>query len=853
MKKNGKLALLLSLLLLVSTLASCDPTKEENSDAVSESMSETSEEIKRTEYLKADIDNLYTGKVDRSLTKTNLLKKKNYTVSYKAHEDYPDTADVLTDGTFADSCYGGTNKELWAGFYNRLNGDLTIEINLVTATADIADIGVSFCNNISMGIAIPDKVEFYIANGGEYKYLGTSTSPVRIEASDLYKAELKLQESVTATKIKIVCMHPRSTWLFIDEVFANKYQEGVTEGVHPDSYYGDIDIPVISESEYWSESDEDYNTPKNLLSGLTQQIYTLSALDGEHAKENYNTSVNSKILTDGIISKNATYSASQWFRFTRGIGREIYYDLGKTSAVSGYSFGFLKEKATGVYLPVSVIVSASENGKDWQTLKEIKSITASKDSDIVRVSGTFGGNYRARYIKIYIPVATHVYVDEIEITGTKKVGNAKTIIPDEEKQTDFPNKYAAPEDYNGTRDVLLSYICHPNVAPITKEIYLPHTAYIEDGVIKDTLFDSFMFLPYTAFLYEGSALRTLKKDDWQLYINTQFTEGKNMDALNEAVGETKAALGKDDYKASVFLSIFMPVSSQTSFGEINGRNLDFTKLADRKAAVKWLIDEQLRIFNSRGYENLYIQGFYWFIEGIDYSDSQIIELIDYTTDYVRSLGYITSWIPYYQASGYNEWDKLGFDLACYQPNFAFNFEVPDRRLYDAAASAKLLGMCIELEIGGVATGHVDRLKKYYAAGAETGFMTDAVHMYYQGGVPGSIYEAYKSNNAYLHSLYKDTYNFMKGKFNPSKPAAESTSVSCSSEEKANGKVSVVSDNMIKGFTLGISPKYGTVQLNSDGSFVYTPLYGIKGEDYFEISVDYGYGTSEPARITVNIE
>ena len=122
---------------------------------------------------------------------------------------------------------------------------------------------------------------------------------------------------------------------------------------------------------------------------------------------------------------------------------------------------------------------------------------------------------------------------------------------------------------------------------------------------------------------------------------------------------------------------------------------DFTVLEDRIAALKWLVDEQERRFCEKKYKNLQLSGYYWFTEEIDYEDSQLLEMIRFTTDYIRSKKMITTWIPYYLASGYNDWRRLGFDMACYQPNYAFRQDIPEERLYDAADTAKLLGMCIE--------------------------------------------------------------------------------------------------------------------------------------------------------------
>ncbi|HAN21514.1 MAG: hypothetical protein A2Y15_00695 [Clostridiales bacterium GWF2_36_10] len=620
----------------------------------------------------------------------------------------------------------------------------------------------------------------------------------------------------------------------------------------PTRYYGEVNIPK-TEPTYWSEKEDDYGKEQNLILGLPQQIIAYATVDGNMATPQYNTPVTGTELTDGKYATEATYTGKGWFRFTRGMARSIIYDLKHICAVSGYSVGFLKENSTAVGLPAAVTFSATENGVDWQEIHQATEIYSEKESDIVRISGKFSSIFRARFIKITFTIYSHVYIDEIEIYGIKKVGDAKSIVPDKEVIISYPNKYATPAEFNNTHDVLLSYICHPKIKPITKEIYLPHVAYIENGQIKDTLFDSYMFLPYVAYLYEGHQKKALKKEDWQYYMDVQYIEGGNMDALEAAVGETKATLGKPDYKVSVFLSILYPVVKQKEFGEVDGKMLDFSKFEDRKTAIKWLIDEQIRVFNQKGYKNIYIQGFYWFTEEIDYSDYSLLNLIKFTTEYVRSLGFITSWIPYFQASGYNEWAKLGFDLACYQPNFAFNYTIPDQRLFDAADAAKLLGMCIELEIGGSKAEDVDRLKKYYAVGALTGYMTDALHMYYQGGIPDAIYKTYNSEDKYINSLYKDTYKFIKGKFNPSTPAAVSKSYDCTVSGSVNDVITVICENVVKNFIITTAPKSGEVTIDKNGNFIYTPESGFTGEDSFEVSVDYGYDASVPAKFIVKIK
>ncbi len=502
---------------------------------------------------------------------------------------------------------------------------------------------------------------------------------------------------------------------------------------------------------------------KNLLLSLPQYIKNYESIAMERRTEWFNSPASCARLTDGIYASEANCFDEAFFHFTDGCARSITYDLGDVCAVDGVRIGVLKEDSTAVRPPVRVCVLLSENGNDWQTVCEITGLTSEKENDIIRKGIDFDKKYRARYVKFTFCIVCHVWIDQLEVFGTECTDGACEIVPDTVNGADFPERFASAEQL-GAKDVLLAYFCHERVAPITKEIFLPHVAYIENGEIKDTLFDGYLFLPYVAFLYEGYKKRPLRKKDWMHYIDTQFIEGFNMDALDEAANEVGKALNIDDFKVSVYMSILYPVTEVREFGDVNGKNLDFTLLEDRESALKWLIDEQYSRFMAKKYKHLDLKGFYWFTEEINYADDQLLSLLRSTTDHVRGLGLITTWIPYYHASGYNDWRHLGFDMVCYQPNYAFNQSVPDSRLFDAASTAKLMGMCIELEVGGTADWNIERIRKYYAAGAITGYMTEAAHMYYQDGIPGIYHAAYKSENEDLHAVYNDTYRFIKGKF-----------------------------------------------------------------------------------------
>lgn len=524
------------------------------------------------------------------------------------------------------------------------------------------------------------------------------------------------------------------------------------------NYYGRFELEITEPTVCEKSSER-----KNLLLGLPYMIRNYETISKELATDWFNSPLECKNLTDGKYAGTANCHDEAFFHFTGGCARMILFDLGKVCAVDGAGAGLLREDESGVGVPPRISVLLSENGSDWQTVGEITQLCSDVSPTIIRKNIDFGKSYKARYVKFCFNVSVHTWIDELELYGCTDESGASEIVGEEINETEYPDKFASTEAL-GAKDVLLAYFCHENKEPITKEIFLPHVAYIEDGEIKDTLFDGYLFLPYVAFLYDKYKKRPLTKEKWQYYLDTQFINGYNMDALDEAAREVGEKLGIKDYKVSVYFSILYPVVEVKEFGVIDGRNLNFELLEDRKAALKWLIDEQYRRFCEKKYKHLDLKGYYWFTEEINYADSQLLELLRFTTDYVREMGLITTWIPYYHASGYNDWRNLGFDVVCYQPNYAFNKAVPDVRLFDAASTAKLLGMCIELEVGGTQEWNIERIKKYYAAGAITGYMKDAAHMYYQGGVPDVYYTAYKSEDPYLHSVYNDTYRFIKGTF-----------------------------------------------------------------------------------------
>ena len=533
----------------------------------------------------------------------------------------------------------------------------------------------------------------------------------------------------------------------------------------PNRYYTPYTYRQAGES-YFPSTEPDYKQVQNLIAGKGQAIIAYGSMKDVDMTPQFNTPDTENRLTDGVLAQQATYSDPAWFRFTRGVARSILFDIGAIASLQEVRIRLLKEKETAVRLPNNVSFSASVNGVDFENVALIDRFRSEADADIVAAAAKIEPAVKARFLRVTFCCPVHIYIDQIEAIGTKDASNARDIVPDRYDADIYPDRYCSADQLGGAKDVALAYFCHEDQTPLEVEHLLPYVGYMKDGKIVDTLFDGYLFLPFVAFLYQGYKKKPLAKSKWQYYIDTQFLPGKNLDALEEAAEQVKQALGLPELKLKVFFSILYPVVEQRAFGEIDGKMRDFTVLEDRIAALKWLVDEQEKRFIEKKYKNLQLSGYYWFTEEIDYEDSQLLEMIRFTTDYVRSKNMITTWIPYYLASGYNDWRRLGFDMACYQPNYAFRQDIPEERLYDAADTAKLLGMCIELEIGGLERWNVEHTRNYYAVGAQTRYMQDAAHMYYLGGLKGVMLQSCHSEDPYFRSMYDDTYRFIKGTYPP---------------------------------------------------------------------------------------
>ena len=152
------------------------------------------------------------------------------------------------------------------------------------------------------------------------------------------------------------------------------------------------------------------------------------------------------------------------------------------------------------------------------------------------------------------------------------------------------------------------------------------------------------------------------------------------------------------------------------WGLLDGEVADFSRPEDRLAACKWFIDEVLERYHQHRYRYIELSGFYFVTE----ETTGLGDLMPELSGYIHSKGYPFTWIPYYNAPGWNLWKEKGFDMAWYQPNYFFNDWLTDERLVSACNRALNYGMAMEMEFDERAAAdspdsRAGRLREYMAA------------------------------------------------------------------------------------------------------------------------------------------
>ncbi|MBR1869881.1 MAG: DUF4855 domain-containing protein [Bacteroidales bacterium] len=314
---------------------------------------------------------------------------------------------------------------------------------------------------------------------------------------------------------------------------------------------------------------------------------------------------------------------------------------------------------------------------------------------------------------------------------------------------DYPDR-TAPE---GASDMVLIYGGSTHRSPVNwPESYLKdYVRYTDKSGRDHWFFDGFLLLEFmmtqynktliTGYQENGVYLHSATREVWEALIDYYFQEGSGVDALDAAVKSCAQTMGTPPSKRKVVIGIPEPIMMEDShgntggsdyWGSIDGERMDFSVTADRVKAVKWYIDRIRERFLAKDYEYVELTGFYWVAE----KATQTRDMIRSVADYLHTMNYAFSWIPYFNADGFADWKQFGFDFGYLQPNYFFYNNTFDR-LAVACDMANRANMGMEVEFDGNAVSANGyklgyKLHDYLSEFKKYGIWEKRRVVYYQG-------------------------------------------------------------------------------------------------------------------------
>jgi hypothetical protein len=227
----------------------------------------------------------------------------------------------------------------------------------------------------------------------------------------------------------------------------------------------------------------------------------------------------------------------------------------------------------------------------------------------------------------------------------------------------------------------------------------------DGGKPIDTLFDSFLFSSNTWYdgkmFWPGLGL-PMNRTDWEGVLDIYLDQGAQN--LNAAAANISTQLPMRNGCSSglsmpIVLSIPYPDPRQQHFGILNNRSLNFSVPEDRLEAVQWWLTLATNKFLQRGFSNVRLAGFYWFLEEVPGGDEILLPAVSAAIKKIDS-SLMFVWIPYYRPGDphTSQWKTYGFDMVTIQPNYAFNNITAADRFPKIELLMNNDGLGVELEL-----------------------------------------------------------------------------------------------------------------------------------------------------------
>lgn len=798
----------------------------------------------------AAIASMASGVPDLSAQKQALSVGAAYTSSRSAGQKHPDTARLLTDGKTTGASY---ESGAYVGYEGEDALELTVELSAAADGVSVFE-AYLYCN-AALGAAAPAYMDVAVEKDGKFRTVGRVYAPDTIQDGPCPYV-LSLPVTMNAKRVRFSFPAQARTVLLIEELSVGGYLPQKSETFT--SFYSETPIQGVTKDVYFSSSDADYRERINLISRLSQRIFSFVPLAAGTAGNSPETAA---MLTDGKYASTASYTDGAFFKFGSGEGRDVVYDFGALAAVDGFSVSFLRQVEVGINEIDYVMFYLSENGVDWYGVYAA-ALPTDQPTEFLRYDYTLDQVYKARFARFSFRVWPNAYCDELQVWGKKDASGAAPLSACGQKPVLMDqNAYAKRDEaVGGANDTVLlpNYSASDEKkndpdAGFSEEEILAYVAYLDrDGKIKDTMFDGFLFCPTGGALDGGLFYKNASMSEMQDMFDKTFASGRDVDALNKAAAKTADALGLSDYTVTYYIPLYYP-GEDVLFGDLDGDGSADTldTFEKRVRAVRWQMKYILDLVNKGSYQHAVFGGFYWLNESLNASEDEP-SLLRTVSAESQALGYGLFWIPYYKAPGFETWAFEGFEIACMQPNMAFHDTVGEEYVYYCATIAKRLGMCVEMELNEEAamidTRYFEKYMQYLLGGLTYGYMTETVHYYYQGV---DVYlQACRAEDDRARLVYDYTYAFVKGAL-PQPEPIKTVSFEGRQGTMLSGELNAAGTNAER-YLLALSPEHGTVTVAGDGSFVYYPEAGFSGTDHFSVIKSNYLFESLPTEITVQI-
>ena len=589
-------------------------------------------------------------------------------------------------------------------------------------------------------------------------------------------------------------------------------------------------------------------------------------------------------LTNGVYAE-ANTKALGWLPSFRSSSRTVTFDFGEQVTVTGMAADFLHDPSN-YHAPRETSLYLSDNGNDW-----FLAGTVCPDFPLASSTRRYTAKletkpYLARFVRVEYTVDVYALCDEIEIYGSKtKEAGAASVVPDDPEPSYFCASLGSRTDITDIIKIYNGYYpANQAKANNTPEELLPYVAYLAaDGTIEDTMFDAVAFVPCVAtdFGYPSGGTLVRKNNmpsavlsDWVYYTDFLFAEGLELDALNRTVETVYTALGKDaDAKFPVLFTMHYPNVSSKPFGDLDGDGVDeYTRTtAERVAVIEWYDRYLSERFAKAGFDRLEFVGWYWYNETIDEAwNADEKAFTEQAVAALRANGREVLYDPYYLSLGYDRWQEYGFSAAVMQPNVSFlasrpYFELEMLDEFAVAIGRAHLGVEVETDEPSTFRGDdpsrpATYYERYLFVGAKTGYM-NALHTFYQGAGPGSIYDFAHAtgktpSEIRLRRLYDITYRFVKGVY-ANEPPAVSVPERVTAEPGSRVKFDIAwtdEDSYPGDVQVTLSePAHGTAQLAMNRKTVsYVPAEGFTGTETLVITVSDGQNEAREYSVPVTV-